>query len=185
MNFKDSYVENCPAIYEYNNAINNSENIVKIIEKLSLWAPAGINSNNEISKERSCLTTHINSGIFYNYEEIQSLYKNIWSCVNEYAINNKFIFNGCEDLQILKYETSDNFYNDHYDFSPQNNRIVSAIAYLNTVDVGGETYFKKFNYKVTPEENKIVVFPSGYAYTHSALPPISGVKYAAVFWAFT
>jgi prolyl 4-hydroxylase len=59
--------------------------------------------------------------------------------------------------------------------------VISALLYLNDVQ-GGETHFTYFNTSVSPKAGRLVVFPSNYAYTHEAYPPIEGYKYVCVFW---
>ena len=59
---------------------------------------------------------------------------------------------------------------------------MSAILYLNDVTEGGETWFDKFGLSVKPEKGKLILFPSNYAYTHQALPPVNEKKYVVVTW---
>ena len=61
-------------------------------------------------------------------------------------------------------------------------RQLSLIAYLNDVDVGGETVFPLEDAVVQPREGRLVIFPSHLGYPHAAKPPVSGPKYALIAW---
>ena len=47
---------------------------------------------------------------------------------------------------------------------------------------GGGTYFEHFQENVKTEAPALILFPSNYAYSHRAMPVISGTKYAIVTW---
>ena len=69
-------------------------------------------------------------------------------------------------------------------------RIVTALAYLNNVEQGGETSFPNIEKTVNPEKGKIVVFHDCYKGTdkphpdslHGALPVLKGEKWAFNLW---
>jgi len=97
---------------------------------------------------------------------------------NEYQIS----VTQSEGLDLLRYESGQK-YDFHYDTDWHYYRTVSILVYLNPAEYsGGETHFKHFDVKVKPEKPSIVVFPSSYAYLHSALPVISGEKFIVVSW---
>lgn len=106
-----------------------------------------------------------------------------------------------EEYQVLHY-VNDQEYQPHLDtFDPSvkefshylNNggqRIITALAYLNDVEEGGETSFPNINQIVTPKKGKIAVFHDCYKGTdtphpdslHGALPVLSGEKWAFNLW---
>lgn len=86
-----------------------------------------------------------------------------------------------EDYILLSYEDSE-FYKTHYDGMTSTGRSVSAICYLNNDYEGGEIEFTNFKVKIKPEPGMLILFPSNYAYAHSAHPILSGKKYAIVTW---
>jgi predicted 2-oxoglutarate/Fe(II)-dependent dioxygenase YbiX len=49
---------------------------------------------------------------------------------------------------------------------------------LNDDYEGGEINFPRFNLKIKPEKNSLILFPSNYVYNHSAEPVKNGTKYA-------
>lgn len=86
-----------------------------------------------------------------------------------------------EPYNMLKYKTGQE-YKTHYDGSAGMGRAVSAICYLNGDFEGGEIEFPNFKVKIKPEPGMLILFPSNYAYKHTAYPVTSGTKYALVTW---
>lgn len=99
-----------------------------------------------------------------------------------------------DGLQILNY-TPGQEYKAHFDFfSPtsnasKNNRISTLVMYLNDVEQGGETFFPKLNFSVSPQKGMAVYFE--YFYTdsnineltlHGGAPVIMGEKWVATQW---
>lgn len=99
-----------------------------------------------------------------------------------------------EGIQILKY-TPGQEYKAHYDFfsstskAATNNRISTLVMYLNDVEEGGETFFPKLNFSVSPQKGTAVYFE--YFYTdqnvneltlHGGAPVIAGEKWVATQW---
>ena len=60
-------------------------------------------------------------------------------------------------------------------------RTITWLFYLNECD-GGETEFRFFDKKITPETGKLVLFPSTWCMVHRGLPVHSGEKYLCVGW---
>lgn len=104
-------------------------------------------------------------------------------CVNHYMKYHEINVTQDEGLDLLRYEVN-NKYDYHTDTDWNMYRTVSVLIYLNPSEYeGGETHFKHFDLNVKPESPAIVVFPSNYAYQHSAKPVTSGIKYVLVTWA--
>lgn len=99
-----------------------------------------------------------------------------------------------EGLQILQY-TPGQQYKAHYDFFSSsskmvnNNRISTLVMYLNEVEQGGETFFPKLNFSVTPKKGMAVYFEYFYndqtlndLTLHGGAPVITGEKWVATQW---
>jgi prolyl 4-hydroxylase len=97
-----------------------------------------------------------------------------------------------EGLQVLNYQIGQE-YKAHFDFfsSPtvKNPRISTLVMYLNDVEQGGETYFPKLNFSVTPQKGMAVYFEYFYdnqdlnnLTLHGGAPVIAGDKWAATQW---
>ncbi|WP_342567797.1 2OG-Fe(II) oxygenase [Psychrobacillus sp. FSL K6-4046] len=99
-----------------------------------------------------------------------------------------------EGLQILQY-TPGQEYKSHFDFfsstskAANNNRISTLVMYLNDVEEGGETFFPKLNFTVTPKKGMAVYFEYFYndqtlneLTLHAGAPVINGEKWVATQW---
>ena len=80
-------------------------------------------------------------------------------------------------LEILKYKEG-HFFDNHIDAVPGIPRTVSVVYYLNDDYEGGEISFHRFGLKIKPEANSMLIFPSSYAYNHTAEKVVSGTKIA-------
>lgn len=102
--------------------------------------------------------------------------------VNDYRGRYEFEIGFDEGLTLLKYE-SGQYYKPHCDYAPHNPRYLSALILLNPSEYeGGGTKFVHFDEEIKPDTPSLVLFPSNYAYSHTALPVESGTKYAIVTW---
>lgn len=83
--------------------------------------------------------------------------------------------------QIQKYRRGVGFYKPHIDGMPGSpmagNRLVAFLAYLNTVEHGGETDFPLHGLRVPPVQGRVVMFPASWTHPHEALMPLSDDKY--------
>lgn len=180
-----SIVAGCVEVYD--NVIDNPEKIIKISESYNNWKDSEIFTNLDSSQQSHIKEIRSNSSLLINqfsYEidhEIYEMCKTVWRYSDKYAKKYNFSFYSTENIQILKYSDGE-FYKPHVDAGINVPRVVSAILYLNDVGSGGETRFENFDINISPKAGRLVIFPSNYAYMHSALPPKNDVKYAAVFW---
>ncbi|EWG11221.1 2OG-Fe(II) oxygenase [Cytobacillus firmus] len=99
-----------------------------------------------------------------------------------------------EGLQILNYKIGQE-YKAHFDFfsstsrAASNPRISTLVMYLNNVEQGGETYFPKLNFSVSPQKGMAVYFEYFYndqnlndLTLHGGAPVVIGDKWAATQW---
>ncbi|WP_280768842.1 2OG-Fe(II) oxygenase [Salipaludibacillus daqingensis] len=99
-----------------------------------------------------------------------------------------------EGLQILKYDIGQE-YKAHLDYFSSKNHVVdnprisTLVMYLNDVEQGGETYFPKLNFSVSPQKGMAVYFEYFYndralneLTLHGGAPVIVGDKWAASQW---
>jgi hypothetical protein len=105
--------------------------------------------------------------------------------IQSYQKDNAVFICADEGYQVVKYNEG-GFYKAHVDGGEDFlYRKVSGIIYLNDDYEGGELEFTKFNLKIKPKKNSIVLFPSNYAYEHRAHPVIKGQKMCIVTWFFS
>lgn len=165
-----------------NNAIDNSEEIISWMQEQPGWSRSTINSQVE-SDVRTSDTLPIPLLSFNNPSFIHNMNQIVWKAMDQYAKQWDFNFTEVENVSVQRYYASQNqHYGYHSDAGPGLHRILSALLYLNDVD-GGETYFPHFDFAISPEAGKLVLFPSNFIYGHEARPPRSGVKFAAAYWA--
>jgi prolyl 4-hydroxylase len=168
------------------NAIENCKDLLKISEDIdSGWESSHIVSDRGeyLIDKKNRTADVLDISISFNKDiEWFKLSKNIWEYANLYSNNYGAPFSGMEPMQMLRYEPNSGYYNSHVDSSAKVPRIFSAVLYLNDVDSGGETHFERFNLSIKPKEGRLVIFPANFIYLHSALPPISNTKFAAVTW---
>jgi prolyl 4-hydroxylase len=74
-----------------------------------------------------------------------------------------------EDIQVGKYNKG-GFYREHYDsicpstqdgqtfIKDRGQRIITVLLYLNDVNHGGTTYFRKINKRIYPKKGKVLIF---------------------------
>ena len=99
-----------------------------------------------------------------------------------------------EGLQILNYQMGQE-YKAHFDFFSSANgpvtnpRISTLVMYLNDVEHGGETFFPKLNFSVSPQKGMAVYFEYFYndqtlneRTLHGGAPVMIGDKWAATQW---
>ena len=156
--------------------------VLRHLDNLDAWSASTVGSENEKSQKRTSQTVFVPMLSWRNDPVIHEMNKAVWKALDEYATEYDFMFSGIEDVSIQRYQIGD-FYAPHTDHGMSQPRIVSAVAYLNTVDVGGGTRFTRFDYTVAPIAGRVAIFPANYVYEHEALAPISGIKVAAAYWA--
>jgi hypothetical protein len=61
-------------------------------------------------------------------------------------------------------------------------RLGVYILYLNDVELGGETEFLYLRQRIEAKKGRLVIFPSGYVFSHRGNPPLSGDKYIMTGW---
>jgi len=196
-----------PGIFMYSDACENFEKLSSLIYSDDLrWYPALIASNRDPSEEitnispkhskeiRDCLSVPMlyeKADIEYFsslspdeepadlWIEIHDIIRPMFDKIEkDYLVDHKIDYMTWHSrLEILKYEAG-HFFENHIDNIPGISRTVSVVYYLNDDYEGGELFFERFNLKIKPKPNSMIVFPSNYVYNHSAEPVISGTKIA-------
>jgi predicted 2-oxoglutarate/Fe(II)-dependent dioxygenase YbiX len=178
-----------PCIFVFDNFLNDTEKIIKLALKKSnktgvydatVFGDEGLEKTDLSIRNTSLIDI---SPTFKNDVEWWLIAQKIWSFGDMYGVHHNASFSDMESPQFLHYKKNEGFYKEHVDDDPKiYPRIFSSVIYLNDVDLGGETYFPKFNLSVKPRAGRLLMFPSGFAYVHGAKTPISNDKYAIVSW---
>jgi len=97
--------------------------------------------------------------------------------IEHYAIDTLANINS--GYQVLSYGIGD-YFSEHTDEVPEAPRRISGVYYINDNYEGGELFFSQFNISFKPLAKDYILFPSIWAYSHTAMPVISGTKNAIV-----
>jgi hypothetical protein len=65
---------------------------------------------------------------------------------------------------------------DYYDYN------IAALLYINDDYIGGEINFPKFNKKIKPNGNTLILFPGHFPYEHEVKTIIYGNRYTSSIW---
>lgn len=173
-----------PSIKVINNAIDYEEELILMAQGMpkDKWHESTIRGKGELDQGiRSSRDISVGHGLS-SPRKFFHLAQDVYEFAVGYSIENGTEFSHMEPISIIEYTANVGFYDRHIDAGPNFPRAISALLYLNDVEEGGETWFDKFGLSIKPEAGKLVLFPSNYAYSHQALPPVSGDKYIAVTW---
>lgn len=162
--------------------ISNCDEIIAYLEDSPEWTRSKVLDYVDVSEKRTSESLFIPMLSWSNDPLIHEMNRAVWAELDCYAKEYGFSFSLVEDASVQRYQVGD-FYKPHVDSDVNAPRVVSAVLYLNTVDLGGETRFTLFDYSVKPVAGRLAIFPSNYVYRHEALPPKRGVKIAAAYWA--
>jgi hypothetical protein len=90
-----------------------------------------------------------------------------------------------ENFLIQRYIKNYGKYIYHNDFHIKNSgfRVITFLWYLNTIEEGGETEFWG-NYKIKPEQGKLIFFPALWCFPHCGNIPLSDNKYIITGWLY-
>ena len=120
-----------------------------------------------------------------DYESLRSVVldfiKNLDMVIHDYRAVYDLQLTQDEGFQVLRYENTAE-YMMHHDHNPQNRRVLSMVCFLNDDFEGGNLEFPYHEVNISPKAGMVVVFPSGFAYSHIAHPVESGTKYSMVTW---
>ena len=161
--------------------VHNCPDIIDFLDTLT-WAPSPVGKSAQVAGIRTSTSAFVPILSFRNPEIIHEFARTVWSHLVAYSTAYGFAIEEIETISFNRYEPGQNFA-PHTDYFPGSQRIVSAVVYLNTVEVGGETHFTHFNRSVQAREGRILLFPSNFLFHHSGQAPAHVTKYSAAFWA--
>ena len=112
-------------------------------------------------------------------------------CAGEYV--NKYFYsahyekwNVLEEINIQHYLPKEGYFKWHTErglaVSPNNNRHLVFMTYLNDVEDGGETEFFYQNIKIKPKKGKTLIWPADWTHTHRGITSLTQEKYIITGW---
>lgn len=192
--------ELAPGIVLYSNVIPSYEELIDNIEDSTTlgtikWGSARVYSDedailNKDSRDTSVIGVPYKTDLLDGFPypgstfdtNLSSLFFRFFDPVEKDYINSYgALVDWHDSYGILKYGKGQKFIN-HIDDSNVVTRRVSTVYYLNDNYEGGEINFPRFNVKLKPKANQMIVFPSSFVYNHSVDPVIDGTRYAVVSW---
>lgn len=155
-----------------------------------IWSQAKVYLRDENDKlstvksdRRSCDTLDSESSLYHWVMEVIEpiISKHLYDYIDHFGV--ELLKEQDNPYAILRYEAGQGSML-HGDEGVGVYRKVSCIMYINDDYTGGELFFDKQDYRLTPEAGDLVIFPSAFPYTHEAAKVKTGVKYCVVkFWA--
>jgi hypothetical protein len=139
----DGPIANCPQIIEYPDTLTWS------------LSPVGIPGQTPEIRTSSSVFRDLLS--FKNPEVIHESARKVWLYIGLHATTHGITSDEIETISFNNDEPGQSF-DPHADYFSGSNRVVSAVIFLNTVDVGGQIHFTHLNYSVPALEGHIVVY---------------------------
>lgn len=185
-------IELFPGISLYRDVLPESLNIVNRLEsainksnKRKDWQKSQVGYRTVYKNYRDCQDIKINkkNKVFKTeYEEdLESIWQDVYDrqkpIIDQYCSKYNMVMNYWESMNFIKYGPGQHF-QEHSDHGYSYICTVSIVSYLNDDYEGGELLFNKLNIKHKPKIGDMLVFPSTYLFSHTALPVQSGLKYS-------
>ena len=132
----------------------------------------------------------LNKELTRNIKKYLDKLNNTNNCFNQNNLryiffNNTNLKRGC--LLMQKYTQNTGKYVYHNDFfvdkKIEQNRVITFLWYINTVEEGGETCFGE-SLKIKPEQGKLILFPACWTFPHCGKTPLSSDKYIITGWIY-
>lgn len=120
---------------------------------------------------------------FLNYEE--QVVDALFSAIEYYRETFRWLWDWPDlsdtGFRLQHYGKRKGFYREHIDGGPgpvtASARMLGAIVYLNTVETGGETYFREHDLKIPAKAGSIALFPAYWTHPHQGCVAISEDKW--------
>jgi len=183
-------MELAPGIYVFDNVFLDASQYIKDIEEQAIeWNTAEVlvdpksstSGKNVKARDTDIIQLHPGvTGILKDFKE--EFQKNIDLKIEEYKQIYYATTVNIEPPQLLRYGFGQQFHNHIDDHPAIGTRRISLSYYINDNYEGGEIEFPRFNLKIKPKANQLIVFPSNYIYNHIVHAVTSGKRYVVVQW---
>ena len=129
-----------------------------------------ISSNNRFSDLDKVLYEQLKVGLKLYFEYLEITFKNIIGLDNIKHLNKQVFNNTVDTGYTIQQVKKGGFYNWHSDYSPNQDRLLAFIWYMNKIEdgKGGTTDFY-CNKSIQPEEGKLLIFPATWTYFHTGV----------------
>lgn len=135
------------------------------------WSSSSLAQKNIPIEPLSSYELEVSRAIFSSIGYYQEQFRWLWDWVGM-----------CDTgFRMQRYMKGSGYYREHIDGGPVPtivpNRVLGAVVYLNTVEVGGETYFREHDLYVPAKAGSIALFPAYWTHPHQGCVPISNDKW--------
>lgn len=145
--------------------------------------PSVKNSMDYSWSAESLLNENIQSGVLATCES--EIARNLWVAIQYYRETFRWLWEWpglCDTgFRVQHYSRGNGFYREHVDGSPGTSgtqeRVLGAIIYLNSVEVGGETFFREHDVYVSAKRGSVALFPAIWTHPHQGMMAISDDKW--------
>jgi hypothetical protein len=170
------------------------DDLVKFINKRPHLHRVGITVGGHMPDTKHCIDVYITPlneqakkkdiKKLKEFEDV--LFNSFTKVLTEYCDNYAYLGEWTQRVdtgyQYQRYIKGEGFYKTHIDGGaflppPSDRRVLAAIFYFNTIEVGGGTYFDLHDYTCDAVRGRIAIFPAGFNYPHGGLVPESEDKH--------
>lgn len=169
--------------------------MIEAAEAVGKWKRATVyrGSDDNIIEDASrvCQATLIDRAVDPRFERWEkAVFSLIEYATQRYTASNErlaYILAEDHGYELCRYDVG-GLFKEHIDTNPKHpnkryaSRLMSFILYLNEGYIGGGLKFPRHGITFQPSIGSVLMFPSGFAYPHEALPVEHGRKYAVVSW---
>jgi len=87
-------------------------------------------------------------------------------------------------LKVQRTKPTEGYHTWHFEAGNRatSNRVLAFSVYLNDNFDAGETEFLYQQYRYTPKQGDVLIFPASFTHTHRGNPPMNGTKYIITGW---
>jgi len=165
----------CDDLIEYHKnsnlkTIGQTSNGISPVDKISTDVAIDINDNHKV----------VNS-------YLTELEKVCYKYIEQYKFCNEYYpFGISEAFNIQHYKPNEGFFEWHTErisnVSPNNNRHLAFMTYLNDINDGGETEFYYQELKIKPKKGLTLIWAADWTHTHRGITSPSEEKYIITGW---
>ena len=178
-----SFVHTFEDCFDGTKTVQIIESVIASDQNSMNWKPSVVGINKQIVQMRSSLICEFD-GIFHESKfdsELSLVIDGIERCIWGYREMYDIPLSRNPGWHVNKYPIGAE-YGEHIDVHQREERVVSVVAMLNTVNDGGELVFTDLDISIPAKNGTVVIFPSSFPFAHASMPTVSGNKYSLVTW---
>lgn len=178
-----SFVHTFQDCFDGQKAVEIIESVIANEQNSINWKPSVVGISKQIVQMRSSLICEFDD-IFHvsGFDpDLSLVIDGIERCIWAYREMYDIPLSRNPGWHVNKYPIGAE-YGEHIDVHQREDRVISVVAMLNTVDDGGELVFSDLDISVPANNGTVVIFPSSFPFAHASMPTVSGNKYSLVTW---